>query len=160
MNDRAATATRLFRTAGAALLGAVLAALVSVAALAFEADPRLRDFAAAVGLADSGRFADTVAALQATGKLPERYIAKRPAERRGWKPNADLCRTAPGQAIGGDTFNNREKRLPIAPQRRWREADLDYACGARGVKRLLWSSDGLFFVTLDHYESFIRVPVQ
>jgi guanyl-specific ribonuclease Sa len=42
--------------------------------------------------------------------------------------------------------------------RHWQEADLDYACGRRGAKRLVFSSDGLIYVTLDHYQTFRQVP--
>ena len=45
-----------------------------------------------------------------------------------------------------------------APGRRFFEADLDYAGGSRGARRLVWSSDGLRWVTLDHYRSFREVP--
>ncbi len=115
-------------------------------------------FAAQVGLKDVDRFIDTVTALRRDGRLPSSYLSKHEAERLGWHPGADLCRIAKGRAIGGDRFANRERRLPEAPGRRWHEADLDYACGARGAKRLLWSSDGLYFVTVDHYMSFVAVP--
>ena len=38
------------------------------------------------------------------------------------------------------------------------EADLDFACGKRNADRLVYSSDGLRFVTVDHYRSFHEVP--
>jgi guanyl-specific ribonuclease Sa len=69
-----------------------------------------------------------------------------------------LCRAAPDKAIGGDRFGNREGRLPTARGRVWYEADLDFNCGKRGAKRLLWSSDGLIYVTTDHYQTFREVP--
>jgi hypothetical protein len=135
----------------------LLAALLAPAALALDA-PELRDFAVRVGLKDTVGFSETVTELRTAGRLPARYVTKDAAERLGWKPGADLCRAAPGKAIGGDSFGNRERRLPEAAGRRWREADLDYACGSRGAKRLVWSTDGLIFVTLDHYATFVAVP--
>lgn len=60
----------------------------------------------------------------------------------------------PGKAIGGDRFGNQEKGLPDAPSRQWFEADINYNCGHRGSDRLLYSSDGLIYVTTDHYRSF------
>ena len=54
-------------------------------------------------------------------------------------------------------FKNKEGRLPDAPGRIWYEADLNYYSGKRNNHRLLWSNDGLFFVTYDHYESFMEV---
>jgi hypothetical protein len=120
--------------------------------------PDLREFAARAGLQDTSGFADTMTVLRSNGRLPARYLTKHAAEALGWKPGQDLCRAAPGRAIGGDNFSNRERRLPDKRDRRWHEADLDYACGARGPKRLVWSSDGLAFVTVDHYTSFVPVP--
>ena len=134
----------------------ILCVLLAASAAADES--RLRAFAREVGLADAGGFVETIESLDRTGRLPPRYAAKKEAEALGWKPGSDLCRVAPGRAIGGDRFGNREKRLPEASGRRWYEADLDFACGRRGAKRLVYSSDGLRFVTVDHYESFREVP--
>lgn len=136
----------------------LLALALSSAALARDTTAELRAFAQTVGLAQTEEFVETVMSLRETKHLPARYVTKKGAEALGWKPGADLCRTAPGRAIGGDSFGNREKRLPEAAGRRWREADLDYACGRRGPKRLVWSSDGLIFVTVDHYATFKEVP--
>jgi ribonuclease T1 len=128
--------------------------LTSVAA----ADSRLGEFARRLGIRDTAAFVETVESIERTGRLPPRYLTKDEAASRGWKPGTDLCRVAPGQALGGDRFGNREKKLPEKAGRRWQEADLDYACGRRGAKRLVFSSDGLIFVTLDHYETFHQVP--
>jgi hypothetical protein len=141
------------------LAGAIAIALLALIGPLQGGEARdLQTFAAHVGLRDKSGFAATVTALRQDGRLPPGYITKRAAEALGWKPGQDLCRTAPGHAIGGDNFNNRERRLPDKPGRRWLEVDIDYACGARGAKRLLWSSDGLAFVTIDHYTSFVPVP--
>jgi hypothetical protein len=141
------------------LAGAVAILLLAlVAPLQARDAPDFREFAARIGLQDTSGFADTMLALRSEGRVPARYLTKRAAEALGWKPGQDLCRAAPGRAIGGDRFSNRERRLPDRPDRRWHEADLDYACGARGAKRLVWSSDGLAFVTVDHYRSFVPVP--
>jgi ribonuclease T1 len=139
-------------------VGLVLAAVLSLSsALAFSGDD-LRAFAQRAGLEQTEAFAETVTSLRTAKALPTHYLTKREAERLGWKPGQDLCRVAPGKAIGGDSFGNREKRLPETSGRRWREADLDYACGKRGAKRLVWSSDGLIYVTTDHYGTFKEVP--
>lgn len=129
--------------------------------LAVAGDPTLalREFAQQAGLRDVDGFVETVETLRATHHLPARYLTKRRAERLGWRPGMDLCRIAPGAAIGGDVFGNRERQLPAAPGRRWNEADLDTQCGRRGAHRLLWSNDGLFYVTVDHYRSFQPVPL-
>ena len=137
---------------------ALAAALfLSTAAFAFSGD-ELREFARGAGLSQTEQFAETVTSLRERKTLPERYVSKRDAEKLGWKPGQDLCRVAPGQAIGGDRFHNRERRVPHAVGRLWFEADLDYACGKRGARRLVWSNDGMIYVTTDHYGTFKEVP--
>ncbi len=134
-----------------------LALLFSGAALARDVAP-LQALAQRLALSDAEGFVAAVTSLRETQKLPARYITKKDAEKAGWKPGADLCRVAPGRAIGGDPFFNREKRLPDKAGRRWYEADLDPQCARRGARRLLFSGDGLIFVTTDHYRSFVEVP--
>jgi hypothetical protein len=141
-----------------AWLGLVLLVSLWGVASAQGTDADLRAFAKSHGITRANEFVETVTRLREASRLPPRYITKREAERLGWQPGANLCGVAPGRTIGGDTFGNREKRLPEAANRRWREADLDYACGRRNAKRLVWSSDGLIFVTVDHYQSFHTVP--
>ncbi len=137
----------------------LIALFFSGAALAQGADQaRLQNFARQLRLVAIDDFVDTVRSLRATKRLPERYVTKREAERLGWQPGSDLCRVARGRTIGGDRFGNYERRLPTAQGRVWREADLDFNCGRRGAKRLLFSSDGLIYVTVDHYDSFREVP--
>lgn len=141
-------------------IASILLCLVVIATgplLARESTP-LRQFAATLGLKNVDQFVEAISSLRDTGRLPARYISKGEAERGGWAPGQDLCRTAPGRSIGGDRFGNREGRLPRAQGRIWREADLDFACGKRGAARLLWSNDGMIFVTVDHYQSFHQVP--
>ena len=115
----------------------------------------LQAFAARVGIEDARGFAETVQTLRRTGHLPERYLTKNEARDEGWRPGDDLCDVAPHASIGGDRFGNREGRLPNG---RWQEADLDFDCGRRGAKRLVFSRDGRAFVTVDHYETFQEVP--
>ena len=136
----------------------LIAAVVLFAVPCWAGEAEWRAFAQSVGLRDPDGFVAAVGALRSTGRLPPRFVTKNQAERMGWRPGDDLCRTAPGRAIGGDVFGNRERRLPMAARRTWREADLDFNCGRRGASRLLYSSDGLIFVTIDHYETFREVP--
>jgi ribonuclease T1 len=142
----------------ARLLRLLLVVLIAAPALARGPGEDLRQFARSAGLRDVDGFVATVGALRQDGRLPDRYVTKAEAARAGWRPGDDLCRAAPGKAIGGDRFGNRERRLPVADGRAWYEADLDFACGRRGARRLLWSSDGLIYVTTDHYQTFRRVP--
>ena len=39
----------------------------------------------------------------------------------------------------------------------WYEADINYKRGYRNTQRLLFSNDGLIFVTYDHYETFAEI---
>ena len=139
------------------LLLALLISLVALPALAAD-DAQLRGFARRLGLSDLDGFVATVQTLDRTGRLPAMYLRKDEAAKRGWRPGTDLCRLAPGRAIGGDSFGNRERRLPEKRGRRWFEADLDFACGKRNADRLVYSNDGLRFVSTDHYRSFHEVP--
>lgn len=118
----------------------------------------LEAFARTVGLRDIQGFVEAVGSLDRDRRLPARFLTKEAAEHLGWRPGSDLWKVAPGKSIGGDRFGNRERMLPMAPGRRFFEADLDYAGGSRGARRLVWSSDGLRWVTLDHYRSFREVP--
>jgi len=137
---------------------AVAALLFGGPAIAADSSADLRQFAQRVGLTDLDGFVAAVEVLRTSGRLPPSYVTKRRAERLGWHPGGDLCRVAAGDEIGGDRFLDRAHQLPEAAGRRWREADLDEHCGRRGGHRLLWSNDGLYFVTVDHYRNFVAVP--
>lgn len=90
-------------------------------------------------------------------RLPDYYVTKKQARQQGWNPaQGNLCDVLPGKAIGGDVFTNREGRLPEGSGRKWYEADLNYDCGNRNADRLLFSSDGLVYITTDHYKTFTR----
>jgi hypothetical protein len=94
------------------------------------------------------------------GKLPDCYVTKNEARKHGWNASkGNLCDVLPGRAIGGDRFLNREKMLPEMKGRLYFEADLNYHCGERGAERLIFSNDGLIFVTRDHYKTFIRQKI-
>ena len=93
--------------------------------------------------------------LKEHGELPEYYITKSEAKSLGWVPSkGNLCEVAPGKAIGGDIWTNRQKSLPTKSGRKYFEADLNYNCGNRNADRVVFSNDGLVFVTHDHYRNF------
>lgn len=69
----------------------------------------------------------------------------------------NLGEVAPGKMIGGDVYQNKNGHLPSAPGRIWYEADLNYSTGYRATDRIVYSSDGLIFVTYDHYKTFMEI---
>ena len=86
--------------------------------------------------------------------LPDNYITKNEARDLGWT-GGSVEQVAPGCAIGGDRFGNREGVLPKAEGRQYYECDIDtIGETSRGAKRIVWSDDGLIYYTEDHYESF------
>ena len=95
------------------------------------------------------------------GELPDNFITKKEAQALGWDTSSSSKRyvssVAPGKSIGGDRFGNYEGILPQAKGRTYREADCFYTTGARNAYRLVWSNDGLYFYTDDHYETFTQM---
>ena len=93
--------------------------------------------------------------LYTYGCLPQNFITKNEARDLGWE-GGSVEDYAPGYAIGGDKFGNREGLLPKAQGRQYYECDIDTdGADSRGAKRLVYSNDGLIYYTEDHYESFI-----
>lgn len=137
----------------------LLVLLLSLApGLAGADEAQWRAFAVRVGLADVEGFVETIGHLDRTGRLPSRYVTKGEARALGWQPGRDLWAVAPGRSIGGDIFGNRERRLPPLARNAYREADLDYRGGRRNARRLVFGTDGSRWVTMDHYDTFERVP--
>ena len=92
------------------------------------------------------------------GRLPNYYIDKKTAQRAGWKTAEKYISSLfPGKIIGGDEFFNNASKLPSAPGRIWYEADINYVDGNRNRDRILYSNDGLMFVTYDHYHTFYEI---
>ena len=92
--------------------------------------------------------------LQTYGHLPDNFITKEEARKLGWE-GGSVEKFAPGYAIGGDRFGNREGLLPEADGRQYYECDIDTdGEDGRGAKRIVFSNDGLIYYTDDHYETF------
>lgn len=131
-------------------------------AVAGAQEEPLRRFAQSMGIEHVDAFVNLVRHVDANGSLPECYLTKAQAARAGWSPGRRLWKTAPGGAIGGDRFGNRERRLPARYDGRYLEADLDYDGGGRGPKRLVFVEgqprSGLIWITTDHYRTFHQVP--
>ena len=91
-------------------------------------------------------------------KLPSYYITPEQAINKGWNSKkGDLFLVCPGKMIFGGIYENRNGHLPMASGRTWYEADINYEFGYRGTERILFSNDGLIFVTYDHYHTFIEI---
>ena len=89
--------------------------------------------------------------------LPSNYITKNEARDLGWT-GGSVEVYAPGCAIGGDRFGNREGLLPEKEGRTYTECDIDtVGRSSRGPKRIVFSNDGLVYYTEDHYESFTQL---
>lgn len=98
-----------------------------------------------------------IAFLKTNRRLPDYYITKNEAHKLGWNAaEGNLCDVLPGRAIGGDIFSNREKSLPAKSGRQYFEADVNYNCGNRGADRIIFSNDGLIFLTHNHYQTFVK----
>lgn len=92
------------------------------------------------------------------GCLPCNYLTKAEAKELGWTAKKDnLGKVMPGCSIGGDAFQNREKKLPSQKGRTWYECDLNTVDGKRSDERLVYSSDGLIYYTPDAHKTFIQL---
>ena len=90
--------------------------------------------------------------------LPDYYVTKKEARKAGWKDwKGNFNDVLPGKMIGGDLYYNDEAKLPATPGRQWYEADINYESGYRNRDRILYSNDGLMFVTYDHYQTFYEI---
>lgn len=97
--------------------------------------------------------------LEYYGELPENYITKDEARALGWNGGSPE-RYLEGAAIGGDRFYNRDGQLPKADGRLYTECDLNTdGEDSRGAERLVFSNDGLYFHTEDHYDTFVEYYV-
>lgn len=91
--------------------------------------------------------------------LPDNYITKREAQALGWN-GGSVEPYFEGGAIGGDRFGNREGLLPKQSGRSYTECDIDTeGKSTRGAKRLVFSNDGYYYYTSDHYDSFDEVVI-
>ena len=91
------------------------------------------------------------------GILPEYYIGIESLKNLGWKYGDAPVKYAPQKMVFGGIYRNDDGHLPDSMNRVWFEADMNYYSGKRNKHRLVWSNDGLIFVSYDHYTSFIEV---
>ncbi len=98
--------------------------------------------------------------LKHVGKLPEYYITEADAKNSGYRRRkGNLGIVAPGKMLTKGIYNNDDGHSPSSPGRIWFEADINYnpLMGYRGTDRILFSNDGLIFVTYDHYHTFEEI---
>lgn len=88
--------------------------------------------------------------LDAYGELPPNYITKKEAQKLGWN-GGSVDKYQKGAAIGGDHFGNYENLLPKG---NYTECDIDTKGKSRGSKRLVFSADGHYYYSSNHYETF------
>lgn len=94
--------------------------------------------------------------LETYDKLPSNFITKSEAKALGWE-GGSVEDYKEGAAIGGDKFGNREGILPV---NNYTECDIDTnGKDSRGACRLVFSDDGQYYYTEDHYESFTEIIV-
>lgn len=90
--------------------------------------------------------------------LPEYYITLDEAEAMGYKSYlGNLWKIATNSMLVKGIYRNNDGHLPTANNRIWYEADINYVWSYRGKDRILFSNDGLIFVTYDHYKTFIEI---
>ena len=107
---------------------------------------------------------EVVESLRTTGRLPSHYITKAQAESNGYVRGKALNNTNPGKQIGGDVYDNKPFKdgtgrtvVPNANGRIWYEADIGInntmSRSNQAGTRLLYSNDGLLYITTDHYQT-------
>ena len=96
-------------------------------------------------------------ALHIKGTLPDDYVTMQEAKQVGWKRGEDPRDFINDKLITGGEYHNDDGHLPQKADRLWQEADLSYLSGKRGGQRVVWSNDGLVFVTYDHYKTFYEI---
>lgn len=89
--------------------------------------------------------------------LPSYYISSFQLEMLGWRKGDKPSKFAPDKMLGNDIYNNSNRELPVRPGRIWYEATINYTPGKRNSHRIVWSNDGLIFVTYDHYHTFYEI---
>ena len=91
------------------------------------------------------------------GKLPDYHISDSALRALDWKNGKPPKRYAPGKMYTRGAYDNDDGHLPSAPGCIWYEADINYYEGRRNGHRILYSNDGLIFVTYDHYLTFYEI---
>lgn len=92
------------------------------------------------------------------GQLPPYYITAQEAKQLGYRNRrGNLDSVAPGKMLTKGVYANHDGHLPEAEGRVWWEADINYEEGYRGTERIVFSNNGLIFVTYDHFRTFSEI---
>ncbi len=95
--------------------------------------------------------------LKHHGNLPNYYVTKEDAEANGWKRGKWPSNFVPNKMLAENEYYNYNRHLPHIAGRVWYKADINYKTGKRNSERIVWSNDGLVFVTYDHYKTFYEI---
>lgn len=95
--------------------------------------------------------------LRYYGKLPDYYLSRSELIALGWKSSKPPAKYAPGKMLFGGIYYNDEGKLPSAAGRIWYEADINYYSGKRNGHRIVFSNDGLIFVTYNDGFTYYEV---
>ncbi|MCD8154042.1 MAG: hypothetical protein LUF78_05040 [Clostridiales bacterium] len=98
---------------------------------------------------------DEVAAYIYTfGHLPDNYITEAEARALGWNGTDNLDEVAEGMSIGGDTYDNANRMLPVEDGLTYWQCDVNYEGGERGTERIFYASDGRIYYSADEGDTF------
>ena len=95
--------------------------------------------------------------LMLKGYLPDYYVSQTELHLLGWRKGDKVSKFTAEKMLFGGTYKNNNQHLPHAEGRVWYEADINYKIGKRNTQRIVWSNDGLIFVTYDHYDTFYEI---
>lgn len=95
--------------------------------------------------------------LKYNNELLEYYITQQDLELLGWRKGNKVSKFCDGKMLFGGKYENNNNHLPHTAGRVWYEADLNYIHGKRNSQRIVFSNDGLIFVTYDHYKTFYEI---
>ena len=99
---------------------------------------------------------EVVTYIRTYGHLPSNYITLEEAKQLGYDGTGDLWSIVSGKSIGGDLFDNNGKINDDG--RTYYVCDVNYAGGARGSERIVYSQDGECYYSDDNCETLIEMP--
>jgi len=98
--------------------------------------------------------------LDTYGELPHNFVTKDEARAAGWD-GGSVEDVLPDMAIGGDYFSDFDDNIPDVEGVKCYECDIDtHNYKNRGSRRLIYTTDGRYYYSHDHYESFIEIFVE